>query len=101
MHGKDRKNKLRFTAKSDKGAYVKSAGGAGVPVAGQAGFFWRPALTAGTVRRMMGPFSGRRVKAGRTCGRGRTCTENYGGSAVYDFGFSKSRIFEEFTCIIK
>jgi len=40
-------------------------------------------LTAGTVRRMMGPFSGRRVKAGRTCGRGRACPENNGGSDVY------------------
>jgi len=33
---------------------------------------------------MMGPFSGRRVKAGRTCGRGRACPENNGGSDVYD-----------------
>ena len=34
----------------------------------------------------MGPFSGRRVKAGRTCGRGRACPENNGGSDVYDDG---------------
>jgi len=40
----------------------------------------------------MGPFSGRRVKAGRTCGRGRTCTENYGGSAVY--GCSKDGVLK-------
>ncbi len=31
----------------------------------------------------MGPFSGRRVKAGRTCGRGRACPENNGRSDVY------------------
>ncbi len=62
---KDRTYKLHFSrerrnkVRADNKAYVKSAGGAGVPVAGQAGFFWRPALTAGTERHMMWPFSGR------------------------------------------
>ena len=74
--------RARDTAKSDKYASVKSPDSAGVPVAGQAVFFWRPALTADAERRMLWLFSGRRGKAGRTCGRGRACTENYGGSDV-------------------
>lgn len=51
---------------------------------GQASVFRGQALIASTKSHMMATFSGRRGKAGRTCGRGRVCTENSGVLDVYD-----------------
>ncbi len=74
----------RDTERADKRRYVKSPDGVKGYGDGQASVFRRPALTAGTERRRMATFSGRRGKAGRTCGSECACTENRGVLDVYD-----------------